>query len=637
MAKKASFLKVLFNLFLLLIGIAIIAPICLILIINPNNYKPDIQSYLTEKSGYPIALNGDINLTFFPWIGLTVHDIIVNTDTTSQTTPLFSAKAIKLKLPIKKLLAWEFRLDSLEIEEGNFNLIKHKDGSVNWDKPSQTITTATTRSSESNLQQETPASNQKDSHGPSLYFSISLLAVKNGTLKYTDLSNQKTLTLSEMTFSGEDLGQALKYPIKGDFNFNYHDNAKNQTVYAGNTKLKGLFPKPENDQFILETGTIHANWQDRINNQSHQLDASLNMVLQPNKNIRVDNLSATLDDAKLTGKLNIPLNAAPITYNLSINQLDLNKLASQMDQNPSSNIQPVAYIEVKQQNSKKMNLPNSQGTLKINQIKHQQLSATNVVLKARTEGNILTVEPLTADVFDGKLNATISKDFNTSSPLYVKGNANQIDTQVFFKTMANVNNLKGRGNFDFTFAHTPQNLSGTTKVSITNGAILGLDLDYFYDMAENFVKKQAVNQSKNDAITPFNQLTAIILLNNNVLSNEDLVMLNNEYRVTGRGQINLAKQTIDYDIKAQKIYRDGREHPNALPLAVSINGPLSKPQIQPDLDLYLKLILEREAKKQIEKNLDKQIGKILGGEEDGSSKKNIEEEIGKGLKKLFGL
>lgn len=639
MAHKSSFLGYLFKFILLLIGIAIVAPIAFVLLINPNHYKSDIQQYLSEKTGYEIQLNGDISLQWFPWIGLRVEDIKVASPF-KDTPDLFSAKEIQLKLPINKLLAWEFRLDSLSIEEGKFYLVKEKNGRANWD-----VGVDKSEKIEKQSQVKDTAQNADHGRAPSMYFSISLLTVKNGTVDYIDKQNNQAIKLNRVTFLAEDFGQALRYPLKGEFDFSLSDLKTQKAIYQGQASMSGKLPKPSNDLIRVEDFKTDIKWQDRRSNQTHHLSAALELKIQAQKTLHIDKLNAQLDGTQLTGKITYPLNQQAIQYDLNIDKLNLHQWIKAEQEGTNAAVlptryTPVSFTQTAQQPSTTVSLPDSKGTLKIKQLNYQNLAVSNVQLNNTIKNNVLTIDPLIAHLHEGKINAVVTKNLNGNHPLYFKGSAQQLNMQSLLKTAANVDQLKGSGDLNFTYAYLNNNLSGTTHVKITNGAIIGLDLDYYFQMAENFIKKQPTAPARSNAVTPFNSLTATLLLNQHRLSNEDLVMLNNDYRVTGRGYILLNQETIDYDILANRIYRDGKEHPNALPLAVSIKGPLKNPQIVPDMDHYMKLILEREAKKQIEKNLNKQIGKILGQE--GTEEKpaeqieqKIEKEIEKGLKKLF--
>lgn len=634
MAKQFSLIGFIVKTICLLIGVAIIAPISLIFIIDPTDYKADIQSYLTEKSGYPIQLNGNISLKFFPWIGLTIQDISIP-QKNERTPHLFSAKELNLKLPIRNLLAWEFKLDSLTIEEGHFYLVKEKNGSVNWDMNKRHKDTKAVENAEH--------TNAKNS-SPTLSFSISLLTFKNGTIEYIDKQKDQIAHIKNITFHSEDFGQALRYPLKGSAEFLLDNISNKQGLYQGKTSINGFISQPKNNQFAFEDANAIIHWQDKSNNKSHVLDTSLTVLAKLQDAIVISPLSAKLNGMQINGHITLPLNEKAITYDLTIDQLDLDALLASKESESSAKIVPAAYVPTTVKQKKTEAVPDSKGTIKIKTLIYDKINASNVKIHALTKSNALTLDPVMAEVYDGTVKAIVTKVLDPNTPLYFKGNFAQVDMQKMLKNLADIEQLTGHGNIQFSFAQTSNNLSGTTNVSITQGAIMGLDLDYYLQMAENFIKKQAISAEKNNAKTPFNSLTATLQLNQKIIRNEDLVVLSDDYKVSGRGTVNLNQNSIDYDLIANKIYHDGKEHPNALPLAVSVKGPLKKPQVVPNVDLYMKKFLEKEGKKQINKQLEKLIG--IDNEEntgatttDKSPEKKIEEkiekEIEKGLKKIF--
>jgi AsmA protein len=55
-----------------LIGLIMIAMLAIVLLVDPNDYRDDIERMVHEKTGRPLTLSGDLKLSFFPWIALEV-------------------------------------------------------------------------------------------------------------------------------------------------------------------------------------------------------------------------------------------------------------------------------------------------------------------------------------------------------------------------------------------------------------------------------------------------------------------------------------------------------------------------------------------------------------------------------------
>jgi AsmA protein len=202
--------------------------------------------------------------------------------------------------------------------------------------------------------------------------------------------------------------------------------------------------------------------------------------------------------------------------------------------------------------------------------------------------------------------------------------------------------IQGIGNAQLDLRHTAQGLQGTTKLQLEQGFIEGLDLNYYFTLARALIKKEPTPpQDSNQARTPFNQITGTWQAKNNILTNRDLALDSNDFTAQGQGTLDLNQQQIQYQIVAQHRYSDGQAHANALPIAVRIYGPFQQPMVVPDIDAYVRKVVERELQKQVNQQLNKGLNKVLGSDTVPDSEgetvpeQKLQDSLEKGLKKLF--
>ena len=53
-----------------LIGLIVIGLVLVVVFVDPNDYRDDIQRIVKEKTGRELTLSGDLKLSVFPWIAL---------------------------------------------------------------------------------------------------------------------------------------------------------------------------------------------------------------------------------------------------------------------------------------------------------------------------------------------------------------------------------------------------------------------------------------------------------------------------------------------------------------------------------------------------------------------------------------
>ena len=129
-------MKLLFKLFFgtgLIIVLAITAVAITLAYIDPNDYKGSITSKLKEKTGRDIKFDGDIKLSYYPWLGLDVAGISVSNANGFGDKKFLQAKTIKARVKLLPLLRKQLEMDTLILHGATINLAKNEKGVTNWD------------------------------------------------------------------------------------------------------------------------------------------------------------------------------------------------------------------------------------------------------------------------------------------------------------------------------------------------------------------------------------------------------------------------------------------------------------------------------------------------------------------------
>jgi AsmA protein len=188
--------------------------------------------------------------------------------------------------------------------------------------------------------------------------------------------------------------------------------------------------------------------------------------------------------------------------------------------------------------------------------------------------------------------APLFKDFFKSERFSGKGAANM--------------KLTGSGR---TTDDVMQTMDGAIDFKVTDGALEGADLMYEIRRARALLKQQAAPERSGPARTPFSAMEGSGAMKNGVLSNNDLVVAMPLLKVTGKGSVDLPKNTLDYGLVANvlKVPREGADASQLQDMVdaqipVKVTGSLSDPKVRPDIEGY--------AKQELNKQIDKQKGKV---------------------------
>jgi uncharacterized protein involved in outer membrane biogenesis len=101
--------------------------------IDPNDYKDTIASKVKAETGRDLRIDGNIGLTFYPWLGLDVEGVSLSNAKGFGDAPFLQTKTIKVRAKLMPLLRKELEMDTLILHGATINLAKNADGVTNWD------------------------------------------------------------------------------------------------------------------------------------------------------------------------------------------------------------------------------------------------------------------------------------------------------------------------------------------------------------------------------------------------------------------------------------------------------------------------------------------------------------------------
>ncbi len=212
------------------------------------------------------------------------------------------------------------------------------------------------------------------------------------------------------------------------------------------------------------------------------------------------------------------------------------------------------------------------------------------------------------------------------------------------RDVAQQDRLDGRGNvaLDVTAAGKSVNtmkrsLGGTAKLNLKDGAIKGIDIAAILRKAKSALSGgQPMQAAAQTEKTDFSELSASFTIKNGVAHNEDLDMKAPLFRVSGRGDIDIAAGTLDYTTKAAVVAStkgqggDELGQLAGLTVPVHLTGPFDAMKYQVDYGA----VAGQLAKSKAGEKLKEQLKERLGGSNpsgQGGQGSNLDK-----LKGLFG-
>ncbi len=165
-----------------------------------------------------------------------------------------------------------------------------------------------------------------------------------------------------------------------------------------------------------------------------------------------------------------------------------------------------------------------------------------------------------------------------------------------------------------------RNLNGKGAMDVKEGMLHGIDIAYFWNLAEKLISSGAKDQTESESglgDTAFDALSASFTIKQGLITNDDLLIKTSSFTTTGRGTVNLPGNAINYTlfvVKEQPATNpDGTPNTaktkDAVPL-ITITGALDNPNIRLNkLDELTSMVTDTV--KKIGNSVKENVGKVL--------------------------
>ncbi len=212
-------LKILLSIFASVILLIVIAAIALPFLIDPNDFKPEIAAVVKENTGRDLTIDGDIELSIFPWIGISTGKLVLSNAKGFTGKPFAEISESNVKVKLIPLLSKQIEVSRIVLKGLVLNLAKNKQGINNWDDLNHS----------GNAKKKTPSPKQtskkaakKPESGatiPLAALAIGGISIEQAKIVWDDQQQGNHTEINEFTFItdklvfGEPIGIALSFSI----------------------------------------------------------------------------------------------------------------------------------------------------------------------------------------------------------------------------------------------------------------------------------------------------------------------------------------------------------------------------------------------------------------------------------------
>lgn len=192
-----------------LVLLLVAAVVAVVVLVDPNDYKDEIAQVVEQQTGRQLAVNGDIDLTFFPWLGLQLGEAQLSDAPGFGDQPFVQLEGARLAVAVWPLLK-ERRLvlDKIVIDGLNVRLIRNAQGRGNWEDLAERFA----------REDQPPAEPQPQHDSPPLAIeSKGGLELKNAVVLWDDQQAGSRYLVQPLDVTVSDLDLDKPIPLKAQW------------------------------------------------------------------------------------------------------------------------------------------------------------------------------------------------------------------------------------------------------------------------------------------------------------------------------------------------------------------------------------------------------------------------------------
>ena len=312
-----------------------------------------------------------------------------------------------------------------------------------------------------------------------------------------------------------------------------------------------------------------------------------------------------LDESRLDGDLSIVNFADPgFRFDLNLNQIVVDDYLPKTDPatNTTSNDEaPISATEALVAPIAGLQGINANGVFRAQNITANKLKLNNTQVTVASNKNTVTITPK-VELYKGKLDGKLTLQKTATPTLTIVKKLSNVELGPLLTDAEITDQFSGTGNIDTNIkvVQSQQPTSkGTVRIVAKNGAIKGVDIKQILDNAQNFIDKlrgKSANNVSGESTdeTRFAEMSATLLLNNDIINNNDLSIKAPLFRIKGEGSVNTKAQNLDYLTSVVVVNTNSgqggqsRDSLKGFTIPVRFTGPLTAPDYKIDTKALIK-------------------------------------------------
>lgn len=547
----------------------------LLLTVDPNAYKPQISSAVKDATGRDFAINGNINVMFYPVLGFKVAGLEMGNPAGFTEKEFIKAGEVQAGVKILPLIEKKIEVTTVSLIEPQITVIKKADGKNNLEMPKGDTA---------------PASSASSGSGK-LDITFEGIEIKKAKVTYIDKAAGKTTTINPLNLKIPSYASGREIEVAADMMIQNPAPAKPMSFDVSTTI------KPD----LSKNELTFRNLKAHVDLGGAMASATAGVVVNTkSETITISNLETGWQGTNVKGNATVKGFKQPsVTFDMSSPSVDLDALLPKDQGQAKDDDKALLPVEM-------LRTLTLDGKIAIGTLKASGLSMSDFKTKVSARDGVLKASPLTLNTYDGTLASDIQIDARNASPSFtLKGGLKSMEVgklltakmgQDYLTGVANVTfDLNARGN---SMNALNRSAGGQLQFDFGKGYINKWQLSRLMNQAIAYFETGKLDQNASDKIY-FTSLDAVFTGQGGVFKNSDLILIGPKSHALGSGSVNLAAQSVDYTVRV-----GGGDNPEKFAkkshLPVRMTGPFSKPAYSIDMQALMQDAVGQKIEEKIE-------------------------------------
>ncbi|WP_290519614.1 AsmA family protein [Alcanivorax sp.] len=238
-------LKILLITLFAIIVLLAIAVFVITQVIDPNEFKPEIEKQAQEQANLTLDIQGDLAWQFWPSLGVSLGRTEARI---ADDEELFAAlDEASVSVAVLPLLYGQVEMDGITLAGLNVNLVDGPDG-ANWEQIGPQTP------AEDTAAEEEPAAEDEGSSSLDIPLTIPKVVVSDGKVRYRSTADGTDIVVEHFNLNAQDVNLDEPFPLQ--MSLRYQDQSDMRVDMNLDTVLAADI---DNNHFVLNPMTLDAN------------------------------------------------------------------------------------------------------------------------------------------------------------------------------------------------------------------------------------------------------------------------------------------------------------------------------------------------------------------------------------------